>query len=187
MARLGALTAALFTLCIARALDAQQKERQIEVRIDGITVAYDKQVTVVDFRFPGAAAVGLYLNDIVSIELRTLGLSRTQIDASNDRRAIGVTGIGVEAFVPIHFNRTARGRRGFFIAPGFGITRTSVSGGGDNLFDTPNRTAASVALDIGFKHTLKGRVSFRHAITLREGDDVVSQYGASSGISIFFR
>ncbi len=162
------------------------QERQIEVRIDALSYSQSTGRSSIDLRIPGAAAVAVYLNDHVALESRLLGISRSQTDGSGTTPDVTVTTLSAALFVPLHFGN-GRGRRGLFVAPGILVNRSSFSTDSDVVIEPGTRTTTNLGLDVGFKHTLKGRVSWRHALTFRTGDDLPDTFGATSGISIFFR
>ncbi|MCU0647835.1 MAG: hypothetical protein MUF00_07550, partial [Gemmatimonadaceae bacterium] len=136
----------------------------------------------------------LYLHDNMALETRSLGLRRLSADgadATNDTPRVPsttVTTFGAALFVPVHFSG-ARSRRGFFVAPGLIVNRNSFDIDAGTGSSGGRRSATILAgwLDLGFKHTLRGRVSSRHAVIFREGDNVGGTVGVTSGVSIFFR
>lgn len=182
------LRATPFALALLAALpslgEAQQK--QIELRIDALSFERTTGRSELDLTFPGAAAIALYLNSNVALEARALGLQRTRTDAAGNVPALNTTNLTAALFVPIHAG-DSRGRRGLFIAPGLIVNRVSYDAGPDVDLSQNTSTTVNYGIDLGFKHTLQGRVSLRHALTYRTGDNLADTYGVTSGISVFFR
>ena len=164
---------------------AQAQEKQIELRLDAFSYDFTSGRSTADLRLPGTAAAALYFNDHVALEARLLGISRSEYDLPYNLGESTVTNLRAALFLPVHLG-DARGRSGLFVAPGIALNRASRSS------DLPSNdgdviTTVNYGVDLGFKHTLKGRVSWRHALTYRTGDDLDDTYGVTSGISIFFR
>lgn len=142
--------------------------------------------STIDLRFPGAAAIALYLNNNVALETRVVGFRRTSTDGAGNVPSITSTNVSAALFAPVHFGN-ARGRRGLFIAPGLLVNRSTFDTEADVTISPRSSTNVNYGLDLGVKHTLQGRVSLRHALTFRAGDNIAETYGVTSGISIFFR
>lgn len=163
---------------------AHAQEKQIELRLDALSYAQTTDKSEAQLQIPGTAAVALYLNNVIALEARLLSVRRSSYGPEGYPKTT-VANLGAAVFVPLHLG-SARGRRGLFIAPGLLVNRASRSSsspsGAQDVYTTVN-----YGVDLGFKHTLKGRVSWRHALTYRTGDDLADTYGATSGISIFFR
>lgn len=164
----------------------EAQRQQIELRIDALSFERTTGRSNLDLRVPGAAAIALYLNNNVALEARALGVRRTRTDAAGNVPALTSTNLTAALFVPVHLG-TSRGRRGLFIAPGLIVNRTSFDAGPDVDLSQSTGTTVNYGIDLGFKHTLQGRVSLRHALTYRTGDNLADTYGVTSGISIFFR
>ena len=176
----------LLGLLSAHSAHAEAQDPQIEVRIDALSFERSRGASTLQLRVPGAAAVALYLNDVVALESRLLGFSRTQRDGNEAFPSFTETNLSAAIFLPVHFGRSS-GRSGLFLAPGIIVNRSSFSSDDDVVLDPESRTTMNFGLDLGFKHSLKGRVSWRHALTYRTGDDLPETVGVASGISIFFR
>ncbi len=175
----------LSALLLAVAPQLHAQEKQIELRLDAFAYEQTTGRSTAGIRLPGSAAAALYLNDMVAIEARLLGISRSEFEGAGESPSFSATTLSAAIFVPVHFG-DARGRRGFFIAPGIAVNRNSVSAEFGTVMPRVD-TNVNYGLDLGFKHTLKGRVSWRHALTYRTGDNLSDTYGVTSGISIFFR
>lgn len=164
--------------------EAQRK--QIELRIDALSFERTTGRSDIDLRFPGAAAIALYLNNNVALEARALGVRRTRTDAAGNVPSFTSTNLTAALFVPMHLG-ASRGRRGLFIAPGLIVNRSAHDAGPDVIISPRTSTTVNYGIDLGVKHTLQGRVSLRHALTYRTGDNLADTYGVTSGISVFFR
>jgi hypothetical protein len=165
---------------------AHAQSKQIELRIDALTYERTTGRSSFDVRVPGAAAIAWYLNDNVALESRLIGLRRTTSEAAAGVPSFTTTTLTAAVFAPVHFG-SRRGRSGFFAAPGLIVNAASVKTSANVLGSPGSNTTVNYGLDVGFKHTLQGRVSLRHALTYRTGDNLADKYGATSGISIFFR
>lgn len=174
--------AVLSTLAAAVPATVRAQAKQIEVRLDAINISSQSNRFSLSAVVPGSAAVALYLTPNIAIESRATGLSYSQFEAVNGDD-VSVTGFQAGVFLPIHFG-SARGRKGFFVAPGLMISKSSVSGlstSSESDWDT------SYGLDLGYKKSLHDRVSLRSALTYRDGGPLVPTYGATVGVSLFFR
>jgi hypothetical protein len=182
------LRAAPLALALLTALPdhAQAQPKQIELRIDALSYERATGRSSIDVRFPGAAAVAWYLNNNVALETRLLGFQRRHNDGAGEASSTTSTTLTAALFAPVHFG-SARGRSGLFIAPGLIVSRNSYDAGAGVTIEPRTSTTVNYGLDLGFKHTLQGRVSLRHAVTYRAGDNLAETYGVTSGISIFFR
>lgn len=176
LAVVGALAAVLPT-----SLRAQEK--QIEVRLDAVSVSSQSGRFSLSAVVPGAAAVALYLTPNVAIESRVVGLSYTSYEQPNGDN-MNVTSLQAGVFLPIHFG-SARGRKGFFVAPGLMVSKAFVSGGSTPSGGSDVQT--SYGVDLGYKKALHDRVSLRSALTYRDGGPMIPTYGATVGVSLFFR
>ena len=175
-----------FALCAALPLRAHAQPGQIEIRIDALSYERATGRSSLDVRVPGAAAIAWYLNDQVALESRLIGLRRTTSDAAPGFPSVTTTTLTAALFAPVHFG-TTRGRSGVFVAPGVVVNSARISTDASVTTSSTSTTNVNYGLDLGFKHTLQGRVSLRHALTYRTGDDLPDTYGVTSGISVFFR
>lgn len=175
-----------FALLATLPARVEAQSGQVEVRIDVLSYERTTGRSAIDVRFPGAAALALYLNDHVALESRLLGFRRSTTDGSRSAPSTTTTNVGAALFVPLHLG-DARGRSGLFVAPGVIVNRVSFSSNSNLFGASSSSTTTNYGIDLGVKHTLQGRVSLRHALTYRTGDNLADTYGVTSGISIFFR
>lgn len=183
-----ALRAAPFALAVVAALpsrgDAQPK--QLELRIDALSYERSTGRSTIDLRFPGAAAIAVYLNNSVALESRVVGIRRTTTESAQGVPTFTTTNLTAALFLPMHL-RTTRGRSGPFVAPGLIVNSVRAKTAANPPGTPGSDVTVNYGIDVGFKHTLQGRVSLRHALTYRTGDNLADTYGVTSGISIFFR
>lgn len=153
----------------AGALQAQVRVE--EIRLDVISFVTQDGYRELSIGAPGAAAIGIYLNDNLSLE-PSVFISNIKF---GDADAVNAFGLGV--FAPYYFAGD-RGRSGLFVAPGLQIMKF---GDADAMID--------FGADVGFKKPMSDKVSWRAAAGLRTGDSTGDelQVGASFGFSVFFR
>ncbi len=166
------VSAATLTPAVARA-----QSGQIELRLDAVRVQSFSEALSVGIAAPGTAAVAYYFTPALAIDARFLGLSYARSELPNGSTRSS-TSAQVAAYLPYHFGG-ARGRSGFFVAPGLTYATTSASGSSNNTFFT-------WGAELGFKKAIRGNVSLRAAVTYEDGDRPET-IGATGGISVFFR
>jgi hypothetical protein len=161
--------AALLFAVLPAASNAQ--DRQKEIRLDLARVQTTKDVTSTFVSFPGSVSFALFLTPRVALEPRlALGYSST-----DDRSGAS---LGAEFFVPLYFRED--GRSGPFIAPGFGVSKTTGDLEADARFD--------YGVDVGLRAPLRESAAWRFALTVRDGDSFRDPlFGVTLGVGLFFR
>jgi hypothetical protein len=166
----GLLAATVLVAAVSAAAEAQ--DRQVEVRLDLVSLQTSDGTTLVQLGFPGAVAVGFYMNDNLALEPQ-LSLNFISSDAGDG----GFHSLGL--FAPYYFKGDG-GKTGLFLSPGLLLRK----GTGD--LDTD--TQLDYGIDLGLKMAMRDRISSRLALTFRDGDSTNEAIiGATFGIGIFFR
>ncbi|HSA57457.1 MAG TPA: hypothetical protein VLE53_17225 [Gemmatimonadaceae bacterium] len=149
-----------------------QAQNPLELRADLFRFQTADGNSLIQLAFPGAFAMAFYMNQQVAIE-PGISISRFE-DDDDDSLTLVTAGL----FLPIHFQ--AGGRQGFFLSPGIEVTHTSA--------DVNDDTLVNYGLDLGFKWSMRERISSRLAFTVRDGDSFDDPVlGASFGLGFFWR
>jgi hypothetical protein len=141
-----------------------------EIRFDLASVTITNG-TFLRAEFPGALALGIYLNDKVALE-PSLGLLYLKGDGAPDATTVVTLGL----MAPYYFSGD-RGHSGVFVSPGVFVRKQS-------NFDS----TIDFGADVGYKGKMSDKVSWRAAATLRDGDSYGdTDLGGVFGFSIFWR
>jgi hypothetical protein len=150
-----------------------QERRSKEIRLDMISFQTSDGNSAGGIAFPAAnVALGIYLNQKVAIE------PMVGIDfISGDNFSGQVLSFG--AFVPYYFKGDG-GRSGLFLSPGLMYSK----GTGDIETDGE----MDYGVDFGFRKVWRDNLSWRGALTLRDGDSFGDMaIGASFGLGLFWK
>ncbi len=162
----------MIALLLASATNvAFAQDRAKEIRLDVARVQTNDDATTTVVSFPGSVSFALFLTPRVALEPR-LGFGYS----SSDDRSGG--SLGAEFFVPLYLRNG--GRFGPFIAPGFGVSKTTG--------DLESDARVDYGVDVGVRAPMRETLAWRLALTVRDGDSFRDPlYGITFGVGFFFR
>ncbi len=168
----GAFAVLALTALAVGSAEAQER-RSKEIRLDMISFQASDGSSVGFVAFPAAnVALGIYLNQKVAIE-PMVGMNFI----SGDNFSGQVLSFGT--FVPYYFKGDG-GRSGLFLSPGLMFSKGTGDLETDGEFD--------YGVDFGFRKVWRDNLSWRGALTLRDGDSFDDMaIGASFGLGLFWK